>query len=83
VPDLFDASNNSAACLSITSVPHEFFDPTGIGASFPAVSTWIAGLSQAGLISERRPSFPKAFSIEKAPGLGQGFSLYSRGQLTC
>jgi hypothetical protein len=31
----------------------------GIGASFPAVSAWIAGLSQAGLISERRPGFPK------------------------
>lgn len=30
--------------------------------------TWIAGFSQAGLISERRPSFPKAFGIEKAPG---------------
>ena len=29
----------------------------GIGAPVPAVSTWIAGLSQAGLISERRPSF--------------------------
>jgi hypothetical protein len=34
----------------------------GIGASFPAVSTWIAGLSQAGLISERRPSFLKTSS---------------------
>jgi hypothetical protein len=34
----------------------------GIGASFPAVSTWIAGLSQAELISERRPSFPKAIN---------------------
>jgi hypothetical protein len=32
----------------------------GIGASFSAVSTWIAGLSQAGLIAERRPGFPKA-----------------------
>jgi hypothetical protein len=32
----------------------------GIGASFPAVSTWIAGLSQAELVSERRPGFKKA-----------------------
>lgn len=30
----------------------------------PAVSTWIAGLSQAGLISERRPRFPKAIGME-------------------
>ena len=34
----------------------------GIGALFPAVSTWRG--SQAGLIAERRPSFPKAMGIE-------------------
>ena len=54
----------------------------GIGASFPAVSTWIAGLSQAGLISERRPSFPKAIEIE-SPQPRRGLFLYSTGQLTC
>jgi len=59
----------------------------GIGASFPAVSTWIAGLSQAGLISERRPRFLKTSSafeladLQHDAGtlLGQTFSAKANG----